>query len=484
MSDDKTLAVCFTDIRGSTALNQKFGNVKMNSLKDEHFRVEKELIGRNSGTWVKSTGDGSLSYFDNPADAVSYLSEFLWIEAKHPGLGLWTFDVKAGFAHGEVRLNDSPRDVSGNVANAAAFVLGKADTGEILLDKGAFQALDSLWGHEDTARFCTYKGKEQAKTPEQVDLWVFDWRQYLQSKGSMTELVQNKLDEAHCVSFNTVAVPLLQPGTIFWPVVPRTDLNAIHKGQLEVIKLLSFCDWEAHLFIADSDSVFDTGTTVQSGFEQHVRAHAEKIGVSLATVSYLSRLFDTQSPIFSQLLARFKDLTRAFTVRDIFQYEGKSYEDSEAMVNQRSILEFLRTIFTLVAFEHYFDSALKPVVVISGVDERPKWKYYLETKQLCERASVICNPELKKGSHLVQQNLNQPIWRSKYDFLRDAGEMNLTQWAFDLFVCLPEFPRTKVTICAQYCDKDECGENPESCDSVASLAAKVAETVKYRLGLV
>ncbi len=484
MSESKTLTICYTDIKGSSELSTKIGNDRMDALKTEHFRVDKELITRNSGTWIKSLGDGSMSYFNSPAEAVNYLCEFLWIEAKHPGLKFWTFEVKTGFAHGAVKLSNNPIDVSGNTANIAARVVGKSDIGQILLDEEAYKVLVSQWGQEEVDGYCTFKGKEELKGTGKRNLWTFDWGLYVRTKGTITKLIQEKLEEAHLVTFNIVEVPFSTPGLIFWPVVPRTDVNAIHKGQLEIIKLLSFCDWETQLFIADSDRVFDIDATAQTDFEERVCEYAQKIGVSLTKVEYLSKLFDSNSENFRKLMLKFRELTKEFKVRDIFQYEGKSYEDSEAIVNERNILEFLRTIFTLVAFEHFLDNHEQPVMVISGVDERPKWTHYLETRELCNRVNIICNPELKKGSHLLQQNSYQPIWRSKHDFLKATQEMNLTQWAFDLFVCLPQFPKTDFTICTQYCMKDDCDKKPESCENVNEFADAVADSVKDRLGFI
>jgi len=261
-------------------------------------------------------------------------------------------------------------------------------------------------------------------------------------------------------------------------------MNAIHKGQLEAIKLLCFCGWETHLFIADSDQVFDSGAAVSQDFENEVQEYAKKIGVSLSTIEYLSKVFDSSSAEFPSLLSKFKDVSKSFKVADVFQYEGKSYEDSQKIVMQKTILEFLRTIFTLVAFQHFADSYSKPIAIVAGVDELSKWENYLESRGLLKNVSLICNPELRKGEHLVQQDSNRPVWRSKHNFIKDTTETNLTQWAFDLFVCLPQFPKLEITICDEYCKHTKCTKKPESCGEVDKLASEIADVVKDRLGFV
>ena len=38
---------------------------------------------------------------------------------------------------------------------------------------------------------------------------------------------------------------------IIWPVVPRDGVNAIHRGQLEIIRLLAMMGSKVHVLIAD-----------------------------------------------------------------------------------------------------------------------------------------------------------------------------------------------------------------------------------------
>jgi len=456
----------------------------MTILKAAHFRVEKELISRNRGLWRKNLGDGSLSTFDNPADAIKFLSEFQWLEAKHPGLEFWTFETKSALAHGEVILTENQKDISGEAANLASHILSKSSSGKILLENNAYQALGKQLGPDIGAKYCRSLGKRNLKDYRNEEIWEFDWKQFIQDQETIGDLVEKHLKNANFVLHNTVPVPISKPGYIFWPVVPR-PINAIHTGQLEAIKVLSFCGWETYLFIADSDHIFDATPVTPDNFEEKIQEYAQKIGVSLKDVEYLSRVFNTSSKEFPSLLSKFKELTKDFSVKELFGYEGKSYQSRQALVMERTILSFLRTIFTLVAFQHFLDSHTKPVMIISGLDELPKWKNYLEkTTNLLERVNLICNPELKRKGHLIQQDLYKPIWRSKHEFIEATKETNLLTWAFDLFVCLPQFPKTEITICNQFCKKSACAKKPESCGEVNKLADRVADVVKDRLGFV
>jgi class 3 adenylate cyclase len=483
MGESKTLTICYTDIKGSTALNSKLGNDSMNDLKKEHFRVEKALIARNSGKFVKSLGDGCMSSFNNPSDAIRFAAEFQCIKAKHPGLQTPTFQTKIGMAHDEVTVDETTGDPGGRGANLGARVVEQCEAGGILLESKAFAALKTTWGTPDATKYCRSLGvRELRGFDEQEEIFVFDWQQFIRHKNSIADLVKTQLEEAHFELFNVVDVPLSQPGLVFWPVVPRPEMNAIHRGQLEAIKLLSYCGWKTCLFIADSDGVFDRDGKARGDFASRVSSHAEKIGVSLGEIEYLSKVFDSESADFPKVLLEFKNLTKQFKVSDIFLYEGKLYQESQDIVMKKTILDFIRTIFTIVALQRFMDTHKDPVMVVSGADESKKYKNFIETRGLLSRANLVCNPILKTGEHQVSQDSHPPIWRSKNDFLQMMGNTNLMQWAFDLFVLLPRFPDVGITICSEYCSTSSCNQTPESCRAANNCGERLASSVRDRLG--
>ncbi|MDP7465996.1 MAG: adenylate/guanylate cyclase domain-containing protein, partial [Candidatus Marinimicrobia bacterium] len=64
----KLAAIMFTDIAGYTAEMSKDESKALNLLKTKES-ILKPLIKKHNGTYVKSTGDGSLSYFRSAIDA-------------------------------------------------------------------------------------------------------------------------------------------------------------------------------------------------------------------------------------------------------------------------------------------------------------------------------------------------------------------------------------------------------------------------------
>ena len=71
----KLAAIMFTDIAGYTAQMSKDEAVAI-SLLNKKESVLKPLIAKHNGTYVKSTGDGSLSHFNSAVDAATCAKRF------------------------------------------------------------------------------------------------------------------------------------------------------------------------------------------------------------------------------------------------------------------------------------------------------------------------------------------------------------------------------------------------------------------------
>ena len=71
----KLAAIMFTDIAGYTAQMSKDEAVAI-SLLNKKESVLKPLIAKHNGTYVKSTGDGSLSHFNSVVDAATCAKRF------------------------------------------------------------------------------------------------------------------------------------------------------------------------------------------------------------------------------------------------------------------------------------------------------------------------------------------------------------------------------------------------------------------------
>jgi class 3 adenylate cyclase len=123
---DRVLAtVLFTDVVGSTDRACEVGDACWAELLERHNAAVRAMLARYRGTEVKTTGDGFLATFDEPARAVKCAQGIC--EAVIP-LGL---EVRAGCHTGEIELLGA--DVGGVAVHIAARVAALADASEVLV---------------------------------------------------------------------------------------------------------------------------------------------------------------------------------------------------------------------------------------------------------------------------------------------------------------------------------------------------------------
>jgi class 3 adenylate cyclase len=60
----------FTDIKGSTALYDRVGDLKAFTLVRQHFGVLRDVVAANQGALVKTIGDAVMAGFHDPLNAV------------------------------------------------------------------------------------------------------------------------------------------------------------------------------------------------------------------------------------------------------------------------------------------------------------------------------------------------------------------------------------------------------------------------------
>jgi class 3 adenylate cyclase len=132
----------FTDLKGSTALYERLGDLNAYALVREHFALLDAVVHKHAGAIVKTIGDAVMAAFARPADAVAAALHML--EEIHPfnrEHGEAAVILKIGAHCGPsiaVTLNEN-LDYFGQTVNIAARVQSFAGAGEICLTE-ALQA--------------------------------------------------------------------------------------------------------------------------------------------------------------------------------------------------------------------------------------------------------------------------------------------------------------------------------------------------------
>ena len=132
----KNVALMFTDIKGSTALYERIGDMKAFGLVRQHFGVLRDVIASNQGALVKTIGDAVMASFHDPVDAVrSAMDTVAAIQRFNDAAGEDLITLKIGVHTGPclaVTLNER-LDYFGHTVNLAARVQGVAAANEICL---------------------------------------------------------------------------------------------------------------------------------------------------------------------------------------------------------------------------------------------------------------------------------------------------------------------------------------------------------------
>ena len=143
---DGRVAIFFSDIQGSTELNERLGDKDWVRLLARHDAVVRSAIDRHEGQVVKTQGDGFMAAFASPEHAVrsaiSIQQAFDRGRRKDPAAVL----VRIGIHYGDVVHRDN--DIFGRNVAHAARVAALATGGEILVSDTVASALE---GCEDIA---------------------------------------------------------------------------------------------------------------------------------------------------------------------------------------------------------------------------------------------------------------------------------------------------------------------------------------------
>ncbi len=122
-------SVMFTDIVNSSAIAEKLGDRVWTEAIQKHLELAREVIEAQSGTLVKSLGDGTMSSFSSARAALMAAAELQRrnaTEQSEPPLR-----IRVGIHTGDVIQTDD--DFFGTVVNKAARVAASAAPGEICL---------------------------------------------------------------------------------------------------------------------------------------------------------------------------------------------------------------------------------------------------------------------------------------------------------------------------------------------------------------
>jgi class 3 adenylate cyclase len=158
----KCVSVMFTDLKGSTALAEREGDMAVRAMLRDHNNIIFPQIENNEGVLVKSMGDGTLSYFENTQGALraavaiqkGFKDYNIKSGRKSPIL------IRVGIHTGNAIIEK--HDIFGDVVNTASRFESSSNPSEIYISEDTYNALTDK--NEIPCRFVkeiSLKGKSE-----------------------------------------------------------------------------------------------------------------------------------------------------------------------------------------------------------------------------------------------------------------------------------------------------------------------------------
>lgn len=163
----RQVAFLFTDLKGSTGLYSRLGDLNAYALVREHFGRLAQVVVRNDGAVVKTIGDAVMAAFAQPANAARAAVEMVAEVRKfNRERGSNDLALKVGGHCGSsiaVTLNDN-LDYFGQTVNIAARVQALAKDDEVYLSETLYSApgvSEQLSGYNITATDAHLRGIDE-----------------------------------------------------------------------------------------------------------------------------------------------------------------------------------------------------------------------------------------------------------------------------------------------------------------------------------
>jgi class 3 adenylate cyclase/TolB-like protein len=126
-------AIMFTDIVGYTALMGK-DSAKALDLVRISKEIQKPLVEKHNGKWIKEMGDGAMAQFGSALDAVNCA-----LEIQRTSRADFEGDLRIGIHLGDITLEEN--DVYGDGVNVAARLESISDPGGIYISESIEKAI-------------------------------------------------------------------------------------------------------------------------------------------------------------------------------------------------------------------------------------------------------------------------------------------------------------------------------------------------------
>lgn len=221
MSQSRHLAaIMFTDIVGYTALMGKDSHKALELVRHSK-EIQKPLVEKHNGKWLKEMGDGALAQFNTALDSINCA-----LEIQRTSRADFAGDLRIGIHLGDITLEND--DVFGDGVNVAARLESIADPGGIYISESIEKAIQ---GQTDVQT--QYLGEVQLKnvaykvrtySVQGVGLPIPQIKEDKELSGHLWAEVQRRGMVRAAISYLVIALLLI----LIWDKLPSWGLILPH----------------------------------------------------------------------------------------------------------------------------------------------------------------------------------------------------------------------------------------------------------------
>ena len=449
--DSQIAITCFADLKGSTAMTEDLGQDGFRPFRQEYLKIGKTLADNTGGKYIKNIGDAHMVTFQDIEKAFRFAAQLQQFYQPQPNYLKAPLSSRIGLFLGVIEPDGD--DVFGPGVNQAARVEGKSTPGAIWLNNELVEAVSKIWGESKTNHLFNIEGEFELKgIKEKQNLHSFNWQEYIKKnpKDSLSELVYRQFQDASVILSNLNLEDFANQAPIIWPVVPRDGVNAIHCGQLEIIRLLAMLGSRVHVLIADCGATNNQPREYSENFKNMIDRYASRRNLRDIAYTYMNDLFTPRCEGCDELHGIFQSVISQLTLENLLDINHKDYaNDVQAAIREAPTLEFLHPALTLSSVILLSKRIGEKCVVVAGYDENIQWaKSHSFIPATRDQYGALFNPVLKEkeGLHQGRQTKNWPIYFSSQEIVDDMARYDLAKWLTQLHLFLSSFPAAEVEV--------------------------------------
>lgn len=441
---------CFTDIEDSAALTEKLGNTVFGEMRHNYFAVCEALAQQNVAINIKNTGDGHMITFKDIESPLKFASQLQSFYRPQPNYVESPLKFRIGLFLGVIE-EQGTMDAFGSGVNRASRVESNTPAGSVWVNDDFLKSITVVWGEPKAKQLFSDQGDIQVKKLPPMKLYSFDWQSYTRQypENGLPALVRNHLENASVIVWNLPLSDISGQPPVIWPVVPRDGVNAIHCGQLAIIRLLAMLGSPINVLIADCGATANPTREYSENFKKKIDSFSNKIGIRNVRYDFMTDMFSPGCESCQDFHRHFQKVISQLTLEKLVAANNKDYSEAvKEAIKQAPTLDFLKPALTISSILHLSKREGRKCIVVVGHDERILWQgAHYSIPDTVGQFGVLFNPILKmKEGAQVHQTERIPLYYSWDQIVEDMEKYDLANWLTKLHLFLSSFPAASVVI--------------------------------------